>query len=54
MCSIIHSYVTDAGQAPHFDLVFAAARLAGWVNAGQRIDHVGFGMWYFEEGVVVL
>jgi hypothetical protein len=24
-------YVTDIGQAPHFDMVFAAARKAGWL-----------------------
>jgi arginyl-tRNA synthetase len=24
-------YVTDIGQAPHFDMVFAAARRAGWL-----------------------
>lgn len=26
-------YVTDIGQATHFDMVFAAARKAGWMPA---------------------
>ena len=25
-------------------MVFDAARAAGWVAAGQRLDHVGFGV----------
>ena len=38
-------YVTDAGQAGHFELVFAAAVDAGWVEGGKhRIDHVPFGL----------
>ena len=40
-------YVTDAGQASHFDLVFGAARLAGYMpvdGVDSRIDHVGFGL----------
>jgi len=38
-------YVTDAGQASHFELVFAAAKDAGWINENQhRIDHVPFGL----------
>ena len=37
-------YVTDAGQASHFELVFAAAAHAGWVDPATRIDHVPFGL----------
>ena len=37
-------YVTDAGQASHFELIFAAAKYAGWVDAATRIDHVPFGL----------
>jgi arginyl-tRNA synthetase len=38
-------YVTDAGQAGHFELIFAAAVDAGWVEGGKhRIDHVPFGL----------
>lgn len=38
-------YVTDAGQAQHFAMVFAACRLAGYYDAQRvRIDHVPFGL----------
>lgn len=37
-------YVTDAGQASHFELIFAAAKYAGWVEPATRIDHVPFGL----------
>eukprot|EP00742_Colponemidia_sp_Colp-10_P001631 GILJ01001750.1.p1 GENE.GILJ01001750.1~~GILJ01001750.1.p1 ORF type:complete len:600 (+),score=136.22 GILJ01001750.1:55-1800(+) len=38
-------YITDAGQWPHFELVFEAAKLAGWHRPPQtRVDHVGFGV----------
>jgi len=37
-------YVTDAGQGPHFELVFEAATAAGWVDASTRLDHVPFGL----------
>ena len=41
-------YVTDAGQASHFQLVYASARKAGILpkDAKQppRVDHVGFGL----------
>lgn len=44
-------YVTDAGQAPHFDLIFKAAQMSGWVNPEKhRIDHVGFGVVLGEDG----
>lgn len=57
-------YVTDAGQAPHFDLIFRAARMAGWLprengigeGADQskarnvQVDHVGFGLVLGEDG----
>jgi len=42
-------YVTDAGQGPHFDLIFEAARAAGWVTQ-QRLDHCPFGMVCDEHG----
>jgi len=42
-------YVTDAGQGPHFDLIFEAATAAGWVT-GQRLDHCPFGMVCDEHG----
>ncbi|MGV3721226.1 MAG: arginine--tRNA ligase [Actinomycetota bacterium] len=37
-------YVTDKRQAQHFEMVFAAARKAGWIPDAVRVDHVGFGM----------
>ena len=43
-------YVTDLGQAGHFQLVFGAARKAGFVPEGARIDHVGFGVVLNEDG----
>jgi len=36
-------YVTDARQAQHFAMVFDAARRAGWLEGGVRLDHVRFG-----------
>lgn len=47
-------YVTDVGQAQHFDMVFAAARKAGYIpkekQGSLRIDHVGFGLVLGEDG----
>jgi len=37
-------YLTDAGQRQHFEMVFAAGQKAGWVGAGMKLDHVGFGV----------
>jgi arginyl-tRNA synthetase len=36
-------YVVGSPQAQHFAMVFAAARLAGYVGDGVRTEHVGFG-----------
>jgi arginyl-tRNA synthetase len=43
-------YVTDARQRQHFQMVFAAARAAGWVPDGTRLDHVVFGSVLGEDG----
>jgi len=44
-------YVTDAGQSLHFQLVFDAARKAGWVDEAKvRIDHIGFGVVLSADG----
>jgi arginyl-tRNA synthetase len=43
-------YVTDARQRQHFQMVFAAARAAGWVPAGVRVEHVAFGSVLGEDG----
>lgn len=38
-------YVTDVGQSLHFQMIFKAAELAGWLDPTQtRVDHVGFGL----------
>ena len=37
-------YVTDAGQGEHFEMIFIAARKAGWCGGGVRLDHVPFGL----------
>merc|ERR1712198_772437 len=42
-------YVTDAGQATHFESVFACAEKAGYVPPGVRVDHVGFGVVLVED-----
>jgi arginyl-tRNA synthetase len=43
-------YVTDAGQAGHFDGVFQVARRAGWIPQGGRLEHVPFGLVQGEDG----
>lgn len=48
-------YVTDVGQSGHFELVFGAARAAGWLppadaTSGPRVSHVGFGLVLGEDG----
>ncbi|KAJ1492832.1 tRNA synthetases class I (R)-domain-containing protein [Baffinella frigidus] len=37
-------YVTDSGQGDHFEMIFIAARNAGWCGGGVRLDHVPFGL----------
>jgi arginyl-tRNA synthetase len=36
-------YVVGAPQAQHFAMVFAVAKMAGWVKDGTRPQHVAFG-----------
>jgi arginyl-tRNA synthetase len=43
-------YVTDAGQSQHFEMVFKAARLAGFVRDGVSLEHVPFGLVQGEDG----
>lgn len=44
-------YVTDAGQATHFAMVFKAAELAGYLNPQEiKVDHVGFGLVLGPDG----
>jgi arginyl-tRNA synthetase len=44
-------YVTDAGQASHFAMIFKAAELAGYVDPQQvQCDHVPFGLVLGPDG----
>ncbi|KAL2629398.1 hypothetical protein R1flu_014084 [Riccia fluitans] len=46
-------YVTDVGQAQHFDMVFKALKLAGWLPSEDQIPkskHVGFGLVLGADG----
>lgn len=43
-------YVTDHGQATHFQQVFALARKAGWVPEGIKLIHIPFGLVQGEDG----
>jgi arginyl-tRNA synthetase len=43
-------YVTDAGQSQHFEMVFQAAKLAGFVPEHASLEHVPFGLVQGEDG----
>jgi len=43
-------YVTDAGQAQHFDMVFCAAKMANFVKDGVSLEHVPFGLVQGADG----
>lgn len=44
-------YVVDMGQRLHFQMIFAAAQLAKYINPIQtRLDHVDFGVVLGEDG----
>ncbi|SDI27974.1 arginine--tRNA ligase [Pseudomonas panipatensis] len=43
-------YFVDQRQALHFQMVFAAARLAGFVPAGFEMEHMGFGTMNGADG----
>ncbi|XP_072517868.1 arginine--tRNA ligase, cytoplasmic [Salminus brasiliensis] len=43
-------YVTDSGQAGHFQLVFAAGQMIGWYDPKvTRVEHAGFGVVLGED-----
>lgn len=42
-------YITDAGQATHFSMIFKAAKEAGYVT-DQQLDHVTFGLVMGSDG----
>ena len=43
-------YVTDARQSLHFQMVFAVAKMAGWVSENVELAHVTFGSVLGEDG----
>ena len=43
-------YVTDAGQAGHFEAVFSAARRVEWLRDNVRVEHAPFGLVLGEDG----
>eukprot|EP00970_Alexandrium_tamarense_P002682 scaffold376_cov199-Alexandrium_tamarense.AAC.6 len=43
-------YVTDAGQSQHFEMVFAAAKKAGFIAEPISLEHVPFGLVQGEDG----
>jgi arginyl-tRNA synthetase len=42
-------YVVDSGQGLHFNTIFEAGKMAGYIPDGVRIDHVGFGVVLGED-----
>jgi arginyl-tRNA synthetase len=42
--------ITDYSQSDHFVLCNTAAKDIGWVNKGQRLQHIGFGTVNGEDG----
>jgi arginyl-tRNA synthetase len=43
-------YVTDSRQKLHFEMLFAVARMAGWVSDDIELTHVMFGSVLGEDG----
>jgi arginyl-tRNA synthetase len=43
-------YVTDSRQKLHFEMLFAVARMAGWVSDDIELSHVMFGSVLGEDG----
>ena len=43
-------YVTDSGQATHFEQVFQVAQKAGFLKGGTSLEHVPFGLVLGEDG----
>jgi arginyl-tRNA synthetase len=37
-------YVVGADQRLHLQMIFAVARMAGWLHEGSRVEHVSFGL----------
>lgn len=43
-------YITDSGQLPHFQLIFEAAKKAGWLAPPKIAEHMGFGVVLGSDG----
>ena len=43
-------YITDRGQASHFDMMFKICRMANWVNDDIELNHIGFGVVLGKDG----
>lgn len=43
-------YVTDARQQLHFQMLFATAKMAGWLDDDVELSHVTFGTMMGEDG----
>jgi arginyl-tRNA synthetase len=43
-------YVTDSRQKLHFEMLFAVARMAGWIGDDNELSHVMFGSVLGEDG----
>jgi arginyl-tRNA synthetase len=43
-------YVTDAGQAQHFDMLFQAAKAIGYLPESVKVSHVSFGLVLRSDG----
>jgi arginyl-tRNA synthetase len=43
-------YVVDARQSQHFAMLFATARMAGWLGEDVRVEHCAFGSVLGEDG----
>ena len=43
-------YVTDTRQKLHFEMLFAVAKMAGWINDKIELSHVMFGSVLGEDG----
>lgn len=42
--------ITDYSQESHFHKIYAAGRKAGWVDRGQKLEHIGFGTVQDQDG----
>jgi arginyl-tRNA synthetase len=43
-------YVVDTGQSMHFQQIFRSANKLGWINNGQQLFHINFGVMCGSDG----